>query len=61
MKWMLLPFDGMLHDVRIWLEREVQAIREVAAGDVQQFQLKSNRFDRQPIDYADRISALYYY
>ena len=59
MKWMLLPFDGMLHDVRIWLEREDRAIREVA-GDVQQFQLKSNRFDRQPIDCADRISALCY-
>jgi hypothetical protein len=60
MKWMLLPFDGMLLDVRIWLEREVQAIREVAGDVQQQFQLKSNRFDRQPIDYADRISALYY-
>jgi hypothetical protein len=57
---MLLPFDGMLLDVRIWLEREVQAIREVAGDVQQQFQLKSNRFDRQPIDYADRISALYY-
>lgn len=55
------PFAGRLHDVRIWLERAVQAIRAVGFGDGQQsFRPKSNhRFVPPPIDCADRISALH--